>query len=338
MSTAQAPKHAVESNAAEEPLTDVPEGTDLLADYIAQCSNWGRWGADDELGTLNFVGAEEVQAAATMVRKGEVISVSLPYDQNGCQDGGFRQNPQLLVKVSGSDYAVGAQDETPWGPGKGFGFSDDVVILPTQAGTQWDSLSHIFYQGRMYNDRPAALSTSSGSARNGIQAGTARYVMRGVLLDVARWAEVDSLKPGHAISSDDLEAVASAQGVEIRRGDALLIRTGFLESRRGAWGDYAGGSAPGLSLHTTPWLHAKEVAAVATDTWGVEVRPNEIAQVQPFHTVALVHMGLAMGEIFDLEALGSSCAADGQYEFQFVAPPLPLTGASGSPLSGVAIK
>ncbi|GAA1827148.1 cyclase family protein [Pseudonocardia ailaonensis] len=316
----------------------VPEGTELLADYISRFSNWGRWGADDEIGTLNFVGPEQVRAAAALVRKGEVVPLSLPYDQDGCQDGGFRQNPQLLVRSSGTDYAAGAQEQTPWGPGKGFGFSDDVVMLPTQAGTQWDSLSHIFYGGRMYNDRPASLSTSHGSSSNGIQAGITRYVMRSVLLDVARWVGVDSLDPGYAISAAELDAVAAAQRVEVRRGDAVLVRTGFLGARRGAWGDYAGGPAPGLSLHTAPWLYENEVAALVTDTWGVEVRPNEIAQIQPLHTVALVHMGLALGEIFDLEALGRACAADGVYEFQFVAPPLPISGASGSPLSGLAIR
>ncbi|GAA1299283.1 cyclase family protein [Streptomyces javensis] len=319
-------------------MTDTDEETRLLRDYIERCRNWGRWGEDDEIGTLNFVGPEQVRAAAGLVRRGEVIPVSLPYDPRGCQDGGFRQNPQLLVKASGSDHLSGAQEQTPWGPARGFGFSDDVVILPTQSGTQWDSLSHIFFEGKMYNGRSADLVTSAGAARNGIEKTVSRFVMRGVLLDIARWAGVDSLEPGYAISADELERVAASQGVEIRRGDALLVRTGFLGARRGRWGDYAGGPSPGLSLHTAPWLYEREVAAVASDTWGVEVRPNEIDHVQPLHSVALVHMGLALGEIFDLEALSAHCADDGVYEFMFVAAPLPLTGASGSPLSGLVIK
>ncbi|MEU8877479.1 cyclase family protein [Streptomyces javensis] len=319
-------------------MTDTDEETRLLRDYIERCRNWGRWGEDDEIGTLNFVGPEQVRAAAELVRRGEVIPVSLPYDRRGCQDGGFRQNPQLLVKASGSDHLSGAQEQTPWGPARGFGFSDDVVILPTQSGTQWDSLSHIFFEGKMYNGRSADLVTSAGAAHNGIEKTVSRFVMRGVLLDIARWAGVDSLEPGYAISADELERVAASQGVEIRRGDALLVRTGFLGARRGRWGDYAGGPSPGLSLHTAPWLYEREVAAVASDTWGVEVRPNEIDHVQPLHSVALVHMGLALGEIFDLEALSAHCADDGVYEFMFVAAPLPLTGASGSPLSGLVIK
>ena len=310
----------------------------ILHDYIAYCSNWGRWGADDEIGTLNFVGPEQVRAAAVLVQRGEVIPVSLPYDPAGCQDGLFRQNPKLLVTASGTDYLAGAQETSGFGAMHGLGYSDDVVIMPTQAGTQWDSLSHIFFEGKMYNDRSPGLVTSAGTERNGIENGVSRFVTRGVLLDVARSAGVDSLEPGHAISPAELDATAAAAGVEIRTGDAVLVRTGFLGDRRGRWGDYAGGPAPGLSLHTAPWLHNHEVAAVVTDTWGMEVRPNEIDYFQPLHAVALVHMGLAIGEIFDLEELSVRCADDGVYEFMFVAPPLPLTGASGAPLSGVVIK
>ena len=130
--------------------------------------------------------------------------------------------------------------------------------------------------------------------------------MRGVLLDVARWANRDALEPGRAIRTADLDAVAAAQKVEIRTGDAVPIRTGFLGARRGQWADYAGGPAPGLSLYSAPWLHDHEIAAIAADTWGVEVRPNEVDVFQPLHAVALVHMGLAFGEIFDLEASATS--------------------------------
>ena len=115
------------SPSLDQDVTAVPEGTDVLEDYILRFSNWGRWGDEDEIGTLNFVGPEQVKSGAALVRRGEVIPLSLPYDQNGCQDGGFRQNPQLLVKASGTDYAAGHQEQTPWGPGKGFGFSDDLA-------------------------------------------------------------------------------------------------------------------------------------------------------------------------------------------------------------------
>jgi kynurenine formamidase len=119
------------------------------------------------------------------------------------------------------------------------------------------------------------------------------------------------------------------------------VRTGAIAQARarGSWGQYAGGPAPGLALSSVDWLAEREVAAVATDTWGMEVRPNETADVfQPLHIVCIVYMGLWIGEIFDLDPLAADCAADGVYEFMFCGPPLPFTRAVGSPLNPMAIK
>lgn len=314
--------------------------TELLNRYIAACTNWGRWGTDDEVGTLNLVGPEQVRRAAGLVRRGVPISLTLPYDQSGPQPGGFRNNPQLLLTATGTDHTSGGQDPLPggFGPAKGFGFSDDVLVMPTQSGTQWDSLSHIFWNKQMFNGRSANEVTSRGATANGIENYTGKIAMRGVLVDVAAHRGVDSLRPGEAIGPDEVDVILRTRGMSIAPGDALLIRTGFMSARRGNWGDYAGGSAPGLSLHMAPWLHQHDVAAIATDTWGVEVRPNEIDYFQPLHIISLVHGGLAFGEMFDLDALADDCAADGIDEFMFVASPLPLTGGSGAPVSAVAIK
>lgn len=322
-------------------MADVaPADTQLLHQYIASCSNWGRWGADDEVGALNLVGPEEIVRAAGLVRKGRSISLTLPYDQNGPQPGGFRNNPQLLLTATGTDHAAGAQEQLhgDWGPAHGFGFSDDVLVMPTQSGTQWDSLSHIFWQGKMFNGRPADQVSSKGAAANGIQNYTGRIVMPGILIDLPAHRGVDTLEPGEAIGAAELDDYLRAHDLTVQPGNALLVRTGFMAARRGRWGDYAGGDAPGLSLHLAPWLHSHGIAAVATDTWGVEVRPNEIGYFQPLHIVSLVHGGIAFGEMFDLDALAADCAADGVYTFMFVASPLPITGASGSPVSALAIK
>lgn len=318
---------------------DTFDGEKIIDDYIARFSNWGRWGPDDQLGALNLVTPEVIRKSARLVRTGKVISTTLPYDNKGPQDGSFRPNPVITFTATGADHAAGAQQTVgPWGPAKGFGYADDFLSMALQAGTQWDALSHIFWRGQMYNGFNANAVSSTGAKKCGVEQWARSFVTRGVLLDIARYLGVDSLGPGFAIGADLLDATAAAQDVEVRSGDALLIRTGLLEARRTQWGDYAGGSAPGLSLHTAPWLYEHEVAAVATDTWGVEVRPNEIDLFQPLHIVALVHMGIAFGEIFDLAALGSDCAEDGVYEFQFVAPPLPITGAVGSPVNALAIK
>jgi len=111
------------------------------------------------------------------------------------------------------------------------------------------------------------------------------------------------LEPAYPITSDDLEECERRQGVTVGRGDFVFVRTGQIAEvrSRGAWGDYAGGSAPGLGLHAVPWIGDREIAALATDTWGMEVRPNETPDTnQPLHIVLLVHMGLWVGEIFDL--------------------------------------
>ncbi|GAA1845843.1 cyclase family protein [Pseudonocardia ailaonensis] len=315
-------------------------GEATIRDYIARFSNWGRWGADDELGTLNFVGPAQLKAAAGLVRQGKVVSMALPYDGAGPQTGGFRANPLNLMTATGTDYCNGDQDPLPgsWGPARGFGYADDVVVMPNQAGTQWDGLSHIFFEGKMYPGVDASRVTAKGAQHCGIQSLKNQFVMRGVLLDVARHQGVDALEPGYAIGPEDLDGTAAAQGVEIRSGDCIVIRTGFLGARRGNWGDYSGGAAPGMSLHSAPWLYEHEIAAMAADTWGLEVRPNQIELFQPLHVIALVHMGMPFGEVWDTEAIAADCAADGVYEFLLSATALPITGACGTPLNPVAVK
>jgi len=160
-------------------------------------------------------------------------------------------------------------------------------------------------------------------------------------VDMPRLKNVPWLEPGYGISIADLEAALLEEQLEIHKGDALIVRTGHIAMCRdkGGWGDYAGGDAPGMSFETAEWVHRHEIAAVATDTWGMEVRPNEIeGALHPLHQIFLPCMGLLVGEIFDLEVLADDCASDGVYEFLFVAPPLPITGGVGSPINPLAIK
>ncbi|MCC6764742.1 MAG: cyclase family protein [Deltaproteobacteria bacterium] len=299
--------------------------------------NWGRWGATDELGTVNFITPAKVAAAAALVRQGKVLSLAIPFDANGPQTGvGGRVNPLHSMLQDGGDIASGAQDFLP-----GLRYCDDAVTMPLQCATQWDALSHIYFDGRMYNDRGPEMVTSSGARANAITALKDKIVSRGVLLDVPRLKGKPWLEPGEAIYPADLDAAAAMEKVRIESGDIVLIRTGQMRQvrERGDWGDYAGGPAPGLSLTCADWLAAHEIAGYATDTWGTEVIPNETPDVfQPLHCVAIVNMGMLVGEIFTLEALAEDCAADGIYAFLFVAPPLPITGAVGSPINPQAIK
>ncbi len=152
---------------------------------------------------------------------------------------------------------------------------------------------------------------------------------------------MEHLPDGFAITSDLLDSAERHFGVEVRRGDFLLVRTGQIEAKLAAenWDGYSGGDAPGLAFETLDWLHAKQLAAIATDTWGVEVRPNETDEAnQPWHWISIPIMGLTVGEIFNLAELAADCAEDKRYEFMFVAPALPVTGAVGSPVNPLAIK
>ncbi len=152
---------------------------------------------------------------------------------------------------------------------------------------------------------------------------------------------MDWLPDGFGVTNELLDQAEKHFGVSVGRGDFLLVRTGQMEAKLAAktWDGYSGGNAPGLAFETLDWLHAKEVAAIATDTWGVEVRPNQTADAaQPWHWIAIPIIGLSVGEIFYLGELSEDCASDKRYEFMFVAPALPITGGVGSPVNPLAIK
>jgi kynurenine formamidase len=302
-----------------------------------RCSNWGRWGPDDEVGTLNFITPATLVRAGSLIRSGKSFSLGLDFNQNGPQRGlwGKRFNPIHTMLATGTDAVAGNQDAG------GLRYADDMVSLPLQCGTQWDALGHIFYDDRMWNGYDARLVDSAGAKKNGIEKTRAKMAGRGVLLDVARHCGLESIDDGVAITSDDLRATAEEQGVAIERGDFVIVRTGHMERclKSGDWGGYAGGDAPGLAFETAEWIFRSEIAAICTDTWGCEVRPNETKDAsQPWHWVVIPLIGITMGEIFYLKDLADDCERDGVYEFFFCAPPLPITGAVGSPINPMAIK
>lgn len=324
-------------------MTDTTPNIDTVRELVAKYSNWGRWGKEDQLGTLNFVTPERVAEAAKYIRSGKRISLALPMDGTGPQvAGGFggRFNPIHLMFRDGGDISMGTiVDEFYGGRDRHLRGTDDLIIMALQSSTQWDALAHIFFDGTMYNGFTPDHVTSKGATVGAISQASDKMAGRGVLLDIARVKGVDALEPGYAITSADLEEAEKAHGVTVGSGDFLMIRTGQVGERKGNWGDYAGGSAPGLGLESVEFIHSREVAAIAVDTWGAEVLPNQTPDVfQPLHCIFIVGMGLWVGEIWDLEELADDCAADGQYDFFFAAPPMTFTRAVGSPVNPMAIK
>jgi kynurenine formamidase len=308
----------------------------------ARLSNWGRWGDDDQLGTLNYVDGATVVDAARLIETGQTFSLSIPFDEQGPQrPGSGRFNPIHDMSVTGRDFMSGPSSTPEASAARGYlQNADDVVIMPLQCATQWDGLAHVFFEQKLYNGFSASYVSSSGAARNSVTEAVDRIVGRGVLLDLPRVFDLPYLEPGYAIGALDLERACQAQGVTVGRGDFVLIRTGAMARvvDAGSWGDYAGGDAPGLGLESAEWLHENEIAGVATDTWDIEARPGQTADVAvPVHVVLIAHMGMWLGEIFDLEALAAHCAGVGRYEFFFVAQPLRITRAVGSPINPLAI-
>jgi kynurenine formamidase len=303
-----------------------------LRDLARRVSNWGRWGDDDERGTMNFVTPDVIRRAVATVRRGVVFSLALPLDGDGPQFGqGGRVNPVHFMTALHNPMSP-----DPDGPR----YADDIIVMPLQCATQWDSLAHVHYGGRLYNGHPVSTLTPAGAARDGIDKMVAGVVSRGVLLDVARAEGMDRLQPGRVITPADLEAAERAQGVRVESGDVVLVRTGHIvaftvDRDRVAYMR----QMPGLGLACVEWLHAREVAAVASDTNMVEVWPPEDPQVLfPLHMLCIRDMGLTLGEMFDLEALAADCAQDGAWTFLFTAPPLPVTGGVGSPINPLAVK
>lgn len=310
--------------------------TALLEEWIAKYSNWGRW-QNDHIGTANYITPDHVRQAASLVKTGRAVSLALDLGEDGPQTGHKgRFNPMHWMIASGADYSCGGHNALP----NGAGYTDDVVLFPLQGGTHWDSLAHVFHNGTAFNGRPATEVTSLGAPWFGTEHLKATLVGRGVLLDIAASKGVESLDDGYAITIDDLESAEREFGVTVGEGDLLFVRTGKMQRARAiGWGKYAeGGDAPGMSMHTIPWVAERKIASIATDTWGLEVKPFEAPDIRsPFHTVAVAHIGLLLGEMFVLDELSQACAEAGAYEMFVSAPTVPFTRTSGGPPAPVAI-
>ena len=309
----------------------------VFTDMAARVRNWGRWGPEDELGTLNFIDEAARRRGAAAVVSGKAFGLGLPLSEAEGIQLGFvegRVNPtRTMVQVN---QPVNAE-QPEW-----VCFSEDVLTLATQCATHWDALAHASYGGVIYNGYPASTVSADGAARCGIhRLGT--VVSRGVLLDVARalGADGDVLEPGYPIMPDDLDAAVELAGVDLEPGDIVLVRTGQMVHLAPDARDLVAYTwpSPGLTIETAGWFHHHDVAAVATDTLVFEVYPSQHEDAYlPVHLLHLVEMGLTQGQNWVLDPLAEDCAADGRYTFLLDATPLPLTQGLGTPLNPVAVK
>jgi kynurenine formamidase len=317
-----------------------PSEAEVL-DFFRTLSNWGRWGDDDQLGTLNLVTPDKRVAAAGLVREGESISCAWEIDPRPSVDQVFG-SPQRFMLSTGQGLAdaervlpPGAESAPRWG-----GASEFVgLVFHGYSVTHLDALSHYFWDGKMYNGVPAARVTSAQGATHHAMAALPDGVMtRGVLLDVARARGVDWLEPGDGVFPDDLDAAERAQGVRVGSGDAVLLRTGYGRKKRerGADDVRALGRA-GWHVACTPWLRERDVALIGADT-AQDVHPSGYPGLRsPVHAVGIVAMGLWLLDNCDLERLAARCEGLRRWEFAFQLAPLRITGATGSPVNPIAL-
>jgi kynurenine formamidase len=280
-------------------------------------SNWGRWGATDERGCFNLITAESIKRAAGLITRGKTYSLAAPLDARGPQ---WPPRPKMWRVTTFRN------------PPAGLGSAGDAIVMHSHSVTHIDALCHMWYDGRLYNGFSAAeYITSDGARRNAIHK-VPYLVGRAVLLDVARWKRVEHLRVGEPITASDLDACAVAQRVEMRPGDIVLIRTGWLRVCSTDRALFESGE-PGIDESTLPWLKQHDIVAVGADNHAVEVMQKIPPDAFPIHQAAIRDLGLYLMEELNLEDL----AADSAYESFFVAAPLRLTGATGSPINPIAI-
>jgi kynurenine formamidase len=304
-----------------------------VAELAARVRNWGRWGDDDRVGTLNLIDSTAVRRGVASAIAGRPISLAMPLSKDGPQLGFVdgRTNPVLTSFTFSGGTNLDAS----------FLWHDDRIELGVQAATHWDGLGHASYGGHFYNGYPATdqtCDTESAVAHLGIEH-VRTVVTRGVLLDVAATRGVDRLGSSTVVTPDDLDAAAELARTRVEPGDVVLVRTGHIRNfHDGDVVTYAT-TAPGPGLAAVEWFHRHDVAAVATDNLIFEVFPSERADASlPVHFLHLVDMGLTQGQNFDLEALADDCAGDGRYAFLLCASPEPFVGAAGAPVNPVAVK
>lgn len=293
-----------------------------------QRASGGRYGPDDERGALNLITADRVLEAAGRCRTGKVYSLAIPIGRRATPKVAGRPDPQRLTLTGPGDEAHFERFGAP----AGVGSNEDVLVLPSHAGTHLDALSHVYADGAIYNGFAAATFTPrSGASRCGIER-TGTIAARAVLLDLAGHLGVEHLEPGHVVTSDELEACRAAQGSELVGGDAVLVRTGFLEANLGP-GRLADYPQPGLGLDAVAFVDAHDVSVVGADNAAVEVLPFDEARYLGVHIELLVRRGVPLVEHLWLAEL----AADRCYESLLVIGALPVAGATGSPVNPVAI-
>jgi kynurenine formamidase len=296
-------------------------------------SNWGRWGQDDEVGALNFLGSAEVLRGISTIKDGSTYTLGQPIRDPRGDLVGQRRRPTGYHMV---------RDEIA-GSG-GVEYADDMVYMYTHSTTHVDALGHAWYDGKLYNGFDAE-TTNGGLSNNSIHhVGNKGIAGRAVLLDVARYKGVEWIPEGEEITLDDLLNTAVHQNVSLDKRDILLIRTGFYLNflKNGSREYFKNGlKEPGITYtdELANWFYEQEIPVYGTDTLGSEqTQSTRTGTTHPLHAYLITRLGVSMVENLSLEELAAACAVDGRYEFCLVVGALKLIGGTASPINPIAIR
>jgi kynurenine formamidase len=311
----------------------VPTEQEVIG-YLASQSNWGRWGTEDELGTLNLITPAKRVAAARLVRDGVGVTCARPVASDLTPDTTFQFLRFMVDSGEGRDTASAARQLQRRGASEFIG-----MVFHGYRFTHVDTPAHFFWDGKIYNGRSCNLITSrEGAQVESVELLHDGVVSRGVLLDVARTRNVRWMERGEGVVPADLEAAERAAGTRVEPGDILLVRTGHY-ARREAEGPtnplQAGSAGPHAAL--IPWLRERGVAMWGSDTHN-DVTPTPYPALgHPFHICALVGLGLWLIDNMNLEDVARACAERSRWEFLLTVAPLRLQGVTGSPVNPIAL-
>ena len=302
----------------------VPTEAEVLS-YFDALSNWGRWGADDEMGTLNLITPEKRREAAALVRDGISVGCARPIVHEHAANDVMR--PPLHAMLSTGETQVA-----------GRGASSDYFGISPHGLTvsHVDALSHQFWNGKMYNGRlSTAVNASQGATVCSIEVMRDGIVTRGVLLDITAVRGKAYLDGGEGVFPEDLEAAEARQGVRLNSGDALLIRTGWYKRRVELGPYHEQASRPGLHAASLPWLHSRGISVIASDA-SQDCVPSGYS-FSPIHSVGCVAMGLCLLDACQFDDLLPVCAQTGRWEFMFVVAAWRWRNATASPATPLAV-
>lgn len=299
-------------------------------ELFQRVSNWGRWGPDDERGTLNYLTAERVRASAALVRSGRTVSLSLPINTVAGPD-----NPHPSVHYMVKTHDVRPEHGEPRFAGDYLGSE-----VHGDCRTHVDALCHVAYKGKLYNGKSPDTVTSRGPTLMDITAYVHGIVGRGVLLDIPRFRGVKWLEPGEAVTADELEAAEKFEGVRLGEGDIFLFRTGHHRRRLdlGSWNNGCDGEGQaGLHVNAMVLFHERKVAAFLPDGDGETVPSNVEGVPYPVHALQIAAMGMACADSLQFEELVKVCEEENRRTFMVVAAPLRLPRGTGSLFNPIAI-